>query len=503
MANKARLYLDKYFQIAKTDHRLFGSFIEHLGRAVYSGIYEPGHPQADAHGFRTDVMELIKELAVPIIRYPGGNFVSGYNWEDGIGPVEQRPARLELAWRSIETNEFGLNEFMTWTRQVGAEPMLAINLGTRGIDAARNLIEYTNHPGGSYWSDLRRQHGYAEPHKIRTWCLGNEMDGPWQIGQKTAEEYGRLAAETAKAMRQVDPGIELVVCGSSHEQMPTFAEWEATVLSHTYEYVDYISLHKYLGNRENNLANYLAETNRVEEFIKAVIAICDYVKARKRSKKTIYLSFDEWNVWYHSNAQDQKVKPWSKAPRLLEDVYTFEDALVVGLFLITLFKHADRIRIACLAQLVNVIAPIMTSPGGGAWKQTIYYPYYHASRYGRGTVLRPVLISPVYDTDQHQGVNFIEAIGVLSEDEREITLFAVNRSQDAALELECTLNNLGDLELIEHLVLEHEDIKATNTEEDPDKVKPHNQGRTTVKGQRVLAELPALSWNVVRLRVVG
>ena len=207
MANNARLYLDKYFKIAKTDHRIFGSFIEHLGRAVYSGIYEPGHPQADAHGFRKDVMELIKELAVPIIRYPGGNFVSGYNWEDGIGPVEQRPTRLELAWRSIETNDFGLNEFMSWTQRVGAAPMLAINLGTRGIDAARNLIEYTNHPGGSYWSDLRKQHGYDEPYKIRTWCLGNEMDGPWQIGHKTAEEYGRLAAETAKAMRQVDPTL--------------------------------------------------------------------------------------------------------------------------------------------------------------------------------------------------------------------------------------------------------------------------------------------------------
>jgi alpha-N-arabinofuranosidase len=327
------------------------------------------------------------------------------------------------------------------------------------------------------------------------------MDGPWQIGHKSAEEYGRLAAETAKAMRQVDPEIELVVCGSSHGKMPTFAEWEATVLSQTYDYVDYISLHEYLGNRDNNLPTYLAETNRVDEFIKAVIAICDYVKARKRSKKTIYLSFDEWNVWYHSNAQDQKVEPWSKAPALLEDIYNFEDALVVGLFLITLLKHADRVRIACLAQLVNVIAPIMTRPGGGAWKQTIYYPYYHASRYGRGTVLRPELISPVYDTAEYQGVNFVEAIGVLSDDEREITLFAVNRSQDSLMELECGLNNIGDLELIEHIVLEHADIKATNTEENPDNVIPHNQGKTLVEGDRVLTELPALSWNVVRLRV--
>ena len=501
MRKKAQLFLDKHYKIAQTDQRIYGSFLEHLGRAVYSGIYEPGHPQADSNGFRGDVMALIKELDVPLVRYPGGNFVSGYNWEDGVGPVEGRPECLELAWRSIETNEFGLNEFITWARKVGTTPMMAVNLGTRGIDAARNLIEYTNHPGGSYWSDLRKKHGYQEPHQIKTWCLGNEMDGPWQIGHKTAEEYGRLAVETAKAMRQVDPEIELVVCGSSHEKMPTFAEWERAVLSHTYDYVDYISLHEYLGNRDNNLANYLAETDRVNEYIKAVIATCDYVKARKRSNKTIYLSFDEWNVWYHSNAQDQKVKPWSKAPGLLEDIYNFEDALVVGLFLITLLKHADRVRIACLAQLVNVIAPIMTRPGGGAWKQTIYYPYYHASRYGRGTVLRPEIISPVYDTEEYQGVNFVEAIGVLSDEEREITLFAVNRSQDSLMELECSLNNMGDLELIEHIVLEHEDIKATNTEENPDKVKPHNQGKTLVNGHRAIVELPVLSWNVVRLRV--
>ena len=501
MTKKAQLFLDKHFRIAKTDQRIYGSFIEHLGRAIYTGIFEPDHPRADNGGFREDVMMLIKELGVPIVRYPGGNFVSGYSWEDGIGPVEKRPVRLELAWRSIETNEFGLNEFISWARKVGAAPMMAVNLGTRGIDAARNLIEYTNHPGGSYWSDLRKEHGYERPHKIKTWCLGNEMDGPWQIGQKTAEEYGRLAAETAKALRQVDPEIELVVCGSSHYGMPTFAEWEATVLSHTYEYVNYISMHQYLGNPDNNLANYLAETEQVDQYIKAVIATCDYVKARKKSNKTIYLSFDEWNVWYHSNEQDKEIAPWTKAPRLLEDIYNFEDALVVGLFLITMLKHADRIRIACLAQLVNVIAPIMTSPEGGSWKQTLYYPCYHASKYGRGTVLRPEIISPVYDTVQYQGVKFVEAIGVLSDDEREITLFAVNRSQDSLMELECSLNNMGELELIEHIVLEHEDIKATNTEENPDNVMPHAQGKTLVEGDKVIAELPPLSWNVVRLRV--
>src|SRR5690606_37636106 len=278
------------------------------------------------------------------------------------------------------------------------------NLGTRGVDEARDFIEYCNHPGGTYWSDLRRSHGYKEPHNIKVWCLGNAMDGPWQIGHKTAEEYGRLACETAKVMKWVDPSIELVICGSSHINMPTFAEWEATVLDHTYDLVDYISLHQYYGNRSNDTPNYLAKTLDMDRFIKSVISICDFVKAKKRSKKTINLSFDEWNVWYHSNEEDRKIPPWQIAPPQLEDVYTFEDALLVGLMLITLINHADRVKIACLAQLVNVIAPIMTRTGGPAWAQTIYYPFLHASTYGRGVALRPVMTTPVYDTKDFEAV---------------------------------------------------------------------------------------------------
>ena len=219
----AKITIDPNFRIGEVDPRLYGSFIEHLGRAVYGGIYEPEHPTADDMGFRQDVLDLVRELGVPIIRYPGGNFVSGYDWEDGVGPVEERPRRLDLAWKTVETNRVGTNEFAAWAKRAGAEPMIAVNLGTRGTDAARNLVEYCNHPGGSYWSDLRRSHGAEEPHAVGVWCLGNEMDGPWQIGHKTAAEYGRLAVETAKAMKWVDPSIELVACGSSKAAMPTFA----------------------------------------------------------------------------------------------------------------------------------------------------------------------------------------------------------------------------------------------------------------------------------------
>ena len=377
MSRKAKMVLDKEFQIAPIDKRIYGSFIEHLGRAVYEGIYQPGHPSADEDGFRKDVMELVKELDVPIIRYPGGNFVSNFFWEDSVGPVEERPHRLELAWRSLEKNEIGLNEFSKWAKKVNSDVMMAVNLGTRGIADACNLLEYCNHPSGTKYSDLRIRHGVKDPHKIKVWCLGNEMDGPWQIGHKTMEEYGRLAEETAKAMRLIDPDIELVSCGSSNLDMPTFPDWEAVTLSHTYDYVDYISMHQYYGNRDNDSNDFLAQSDDMDTFIRTVIATCDYVKAKKRSKKVMNLSFDEWNVWFHSNAADDDITenhPWQVAPPMLEDIYNFEDSLLVGLMLITLMKHADRVKMACLAQLVNVIAPIMTDAAGGAWKQTIFYP---------------------------------------------------------------------------------------------------------------------------------
>jgi len=497
---KARLVLDKEYIIGTTDKRLFGAFIEHLGRAIYGGIYEPAHPLADEDGFRRDVLELVRELRVPVVRYPGGNFVSGYNWEDGVGPREQRPVRLELAWGVREPNTVGTNEFVTWARKAGAEVMLAVNLGTRGPDAARNLVEYCNHPGGSYWSDLRKAHGYPEPHEIKLWCLGNEMDGPWQIGRKTAEEYGRIACETAKVMKWVDPSIELVVCGSSGRGMPTFPAWEATVLEHTYEHVDYISLHTYLGNQENDTRNFLAKSLEMDEFIRTVVATCDYVREKVRSKKQINLSFDEWNVWYHSNEADKKVERWSLAPPQLEDAYTFEDALVVGCMLITLLNHADRVKIGCLAQLVNVIGPILTENLGPAWRQTIFYPYLHASRYGRGRVLQPVISSPCYDAKDYTDVPYLAAAAVAGEEREELTIFAVNRDTEQPLLLEARLAQFAGYQVVEHLVLEHEDLKARNTKEEPDNVVPHNKGEARMEEGFLRALLPKLSWNVIRLK---
>lgn len=495
---KASLITDKYFVTGKVDPRIYGSFIEHLGRAVYEGIYQPESPFADEKGLRKDTIELVKELNVPITRYPGGNFVSAYNWEDSVGPVNERPKRPDLAWQVIESNEFGLNEFMEWAKLAKTEPMMAVNLGTRGIDAARNVLEYCNFKGGTYYSDLRKKHGVKEPHNIKLWCLGNEMDGPWQIGHKSAAEYGALAWETAKAMKILDPSIELVACGSSGLWMPTFGDWEATVLDYCYDSVDYLSLHTYYNNHANDSADFLANSLGMNDFIKTVVSICDYVKGKKHSKKQINLSFDEWNVWYHSNEADSKIVKWGSAPHALEDVYNMEDALLVGSMLITLLNNCDRVKIACLAQLVNVIAPIMTSDTG-IWKQTIYYPFMHASNFGRGTVLKSIVNSPVYDSKNYCDVPYLDSAVVWNEENNEIVIFGVNKSFEEDMELACDLRQFGDVKIKEHIVLTHEDLKAENTEAAPDTVAPVLSGKDVTDNGMCTLILPKQSWNVIKI----
>lgn len=496
---KSKVTVSKDFIVSKVDPRVYGSFVEHMGRCVYEGIYEPGH-SSSTNGFREDVKALVSELNVPLIRYPGGNFLSGYNWEDGIGEVSNRPKRLDLAWRTVETNEIGIHEFMGWAKTVGAEVNMAVNLGTRGVDAARNLVEYCNFEGDSQWSNLRRTNGQEEPFRIKTWCLGNEMDGPWQIGHKTAEEYGRLAEETAKAMKLVDDSIELVVCGSSNSKMPTFASWEAEVLEHTYDHVDYLSLHQYYGNHEDDIENYLAQSIDMDQYIKSVTAICDYVKAKKRSEKQLNLSFDEWNIWYHSNEKDESNEPWQVAPHILEDVYNFEDALVLGCMLITLVKNADRVKIACLAQLVNVIAPIMTEKDGPAWKQTIFHPFMQLSKYGRGNVLLPQIDCPTYSTSQFSSVPYLESVIIHNEEASELVIFAVNRSLNESLTLLVDARDFEIGEVIEFSQMAGFDCKEVNTKDKQD-VKPSTSNDYQITKNVVEAVLAPLSWNVIRCKV--
>ena len=501
MTGAAVIKLSAKAVIAPIDDRLFGSFIEHMGRAVYTGIYEPTHASAGADGFRQDVIRLIQQLHVPCIRYPGGNFVSGYRWEDGVGPLADRPVRPDLAWFALEPNQVGTNEFMEFLRQVGATPMLAVNLGTRGAQDAANLLEYCNFSGGTYYSDLRIAHGFPEPHNIKLWCLGNEMDGPWQICGKTAEEYGRLACETAKLMKWLDPDIELVACGSSFQQMPTFGEWERTVLRHTYDHIDYLSLHSYYTNMEGDIRSFLASNVSMDAFIKDVATICRQIKAEKKSSRDVYLSFDEWNVWYHFRKDGQEPARWIQARPIEEEHFDFADALVVGSLLTTLINNSDVVKIACLAQLVNVIAPIMTEPGGAAWVQTIYYPFMYTSLYGRGTALKVDLASPSYACAVDGAVPCIDCAAVVSAQGDELRLFIVNKDLEQDLPCQINLAGFTPSKVIEWVTMAGYELAACNTAEDA-RVQPSQREDAVITGQDVIFTLPRASWNMLRLKTV-
>ena len=507
--------IDRDVLIGETHERLFGAFVEHLGRCVYGGIFEPGHPEADEKGFRQDVMALVRELAPTIMRYPGGNFVSGYNWEDGVGPVEQRPRRLDLAWMSTEPNTFGTNEFIDWCRMANIEPMLAVNLGTRGGDAARNLVEYCNHPSGTHWSDLRRAHGWEEPHAVKFWCLGNEVDGPWQMEHKTAWEYGRVATESAKMMKWIDPSLELAACGSSARNMPTFGAWEREVLEHTFDHVEFISLHTYLNDYADDMPSFLASADLMDSFIDEVVAIADAVAAERRSSKRLMLSFDEWNVWYRTRGKKEgrTVPGWPVAPQILEEIYTMGDALAFGGACISLLNHADRVKAACLAQLVNAIAPIMTETGGPAWRQTIFFPFAQMSNLGRGRVLKARVESPTYATSYYDPrgmqehrfslpeVPFLKCAAVHDADGGFATLFLLNRHLEEELALEVELRGLGATSVVSAETLRHDDLSATNTRDAPDHVAPEPLSGASLQDGALQATLPAASWTVIRVKL--
>jgi alpha-N-arabinofuranosidase len=496
---QAKCIIEKDYQIAHTDPRLYGSFIEHLGRAVYTGIYEPNHPTADEQGFRRDVLDLVRQLQVPIIRYPGGNFVSGYNWTDGIGPVENRPKRLDLAWKSVETNEIGIDEFVDWCQKADSEVMEAVNLGTGTAAEAANLVEYCNHPSGTYWSDLRRRNGHSNPHNIKVWCLGNEMDGPWQTCHLSAEDYGKKALEAAKMMRWIDPAIELVACGSSNSGMPTFPEWDRTVLEILYDQVDFISLHSYFGHDDvETTGDFLASFVNMDHFIQTITATADYVKAKQRSPKSLNLSFDEWNIWANRH---EEFENWDYAKPRLEQIYNLTDALVFGGLICSLLNHADRVKMACLAQLINAIAPIYTQAGGPVIKQSIFYPFQQVSEYGRGIVLKPLMLCPKYESKVYGDVPLLQSAVVLNRETNEISIFVLNCDQNEEVEMDLDFRSFGSVAPLEHVVLDGSDPAAANSFEEPERVKPRN---VAIDGQEVMrlnVVLPKLSWNMLRLAI--
>ncbi len=497
----ARFYIDSRRTIGILDRNLFGSFLEHLGRAIYDGIYDPGSSLSDANGFRKDVMEEVRNLGVPIIRYPGGNFVSGYNWLDGVGPKKDRPRVLDKAWNTLDTNQFGTNEFMQWSKMAGALPLMGLNLGTGTAESAAALVEYCNLEKGTKWSDLRRSHGIKEPYKVQHWCLGNEMDGPWQIGHMTATEYGLKAQDAARQMRAVDPSLKLIACGSSGPGMPTYLEWDREVLEQCYEYVDALSLHRYIGNTQedtgNDSAKFLAMNLSMERQIEETLAVCDMVRGHKRSPKKLWLSFDEWNVWYRARDAEAMNGHEHEAPHLLEEVYNLEDALLVGGIVNTLTRNADRIKIACLAQLINVIAPIVTNEKG-LLRQTIYYPYSWALRWARGTVLNVLVDAPTYEVSDLGRVPYLDVAGTLNPDDGGVSLFILNRDLAKSHAIEINWQNMAPGRLLNSTILTGNDLKAYNTFESPKQVAPQAFDKPGTAGGRTRFEVPARSYTVLQ-----
>lgn len=498
----ARIVVDRDFEIGEIDRRIFGTFVEHIGRCVYGGIFEPGHPRADAQGFREDVLELARELGITVVRYPGGNFLSGYRWEDGVGPVEQRPRQLDLAWFATEPNTFGTNEFIDWCHKAKVEPMFCVNLGTRGPDGARQFIEYCNHPGGTVLSDLRKQHGYPEPHGIKLWGLGNEQDGPWQIGEKSAHEYGRIAKETAKLMRWIDPSIQLSACGSSNSGMKSFGAWEYEVLEECYDQVDMLSLHQYFA-KSGDSYDFQTAIDAMDRYIEQVIAICDAIGAKRRSSKRIMLSFDEYNVWYKARLTGMLDRPkgWPVGPAFNEEMYNHEDALILGGAMISLLNHCDRVKVACLAQLVNVIAPIMTENGGPAWKQSIFFPFADASRIGHGRVLRQAVSVPSFATKSTADAPYLLSTVVANEEDTRVAVLALNRHLTESLDLKMSLRGFrGGWKIADATELVSDDLQAANTALNPDRLAPRALNNVAASGDEMSARLAPASWNVIVLQ---
>jgi alpha-N-arabinofuranosidase len=507
--NTARAVINQARYHAELDRRLFGSFLEHLGRAVYTGVYEPGSKLADEKGFRKDVITAVKQLGVTIMRYPGGNFVSGYHWLDGVGPKDKRPTVLERAWNSLETNQFGTNEFIEWCKLVGTEPLLGFNLGTATPEEAVAYVEYCNVDKGTKWSELRRQHGYEQPHNVKYWCLGNEMDGPWQMGHMPAREYGRKARDAARQIRVIDPETKLIACGSSNTIMDTYLTWDREVLEECYDQVDGISLHNYYGNTQpltgNNASRYLAMNLDMERQIREIMAVCDYVQGLKKSPKRLWLSFDEWNVWYRARGGRFANGQRTFAPHLLEEVYNLEDALLMGGFLNTLLRQSERVRVACLAQIVNVIAPLVTNETS-VLRQSIYYPYAWALKFAHGKVLDLLVESETYpikadglrvDFAINAQVPYLDVVATINPPDGKVCVLMLNRDLESERELVLEWRDPMPTRVLACETLTGSDLKAVNTFEQPKLVVPQPLDAPQA-GSKMTFKLPPRSYSVVQ-----
>ncbi|MFZ0547835.1 MAG: alpha-L-arabinofuranosidase C-terminal domain-containing protein [Candidatus Promineifilaceae bacterium] len=481
------IHLHSQFQIGRVDPRIFGGFLEHLGRAVYEGVYEPDSAHADQAGFRTDTMDALRPLDMSVMRYPGGNFASGYHWLDGIGPPAKRPTIFELTWQSIEPNRFGTAEYLNLCRKMNWTPMITVNLGSGTPEEAANWVEFCNSPAGTRYADLRANNHSSQPYGVKLWCLGNEMDGPWQIGYDSAEQYAIRAKQAADMMKKVDNSIELVVCGSSGVLLPTYMEWDHYVLEQLGDRIDYVSLHRYVGNRQNDTADYLAVTNAIDQQIEEMDAVCRFIQAKQRSQKRAYLCFDEWNVWYKNQETDGK---GTFSPRLLEEYYNLEDALVFAGFFNSFIRHADVLKIANLAQIVNVIAPIMTR-GPEILLQSTYYVFEMFTRRREGISLQPRITGPSYDSPTHGSVAYIDTSAILDGDQ--LHLFVTNRSLTDTTAVRVSLADRSIEAFTNGDLLTGPEPKAANSFESPDVIKTRPFDSAEVVNGEAALTLPPLS----------
>jgi alpha-L-arabinofuranosidase len=458
---QARIKLDPDRVIGEVHPRVFGNFVEHLGRCVYGGVFEEKSPLADADGFRRDVMDAARGLGVTLLRWPGGNFASGYNWKDGIGPRAERPARRDHAWGAMESNRFGTDEFLTYCERLKVEPYLCINAGLGSVEDARNWVDYTNESANTYWAQQRRKNGRDKPWGVKIWGLGNEIDGPWQLGHKNAEDYAKFALEAAKAMRRADGSIQLIASGSSNfGPGADWVGWNRTVLERLKNEIDYISLHTYVGNRTNNFEEFLAFARDLEDRIEVVKGQIRAVRVGNPDARPIQIAFDEWNVWYRTLVPGSTEYEIAKTG--LEEKYNFEDALGMGVFLNAFFRHADVVKLANLAQLVNVIAPIYTSPEG-MYLQTIYFPIAEYAKQRGNQSLDVRVDSPQYRPDKGRELGYLDVSATYDPKARQVFVNVLNRSEKT--DITARVENVagapsGPVSVWE---LNHPDLKATHT----------------------------------------
>ena len=488
---RARVKIDTERVIGDIDPLLYGNFIEHLGRCIDGGIFEPGSPLADSQGYRKDVLEAVKKLNVTLLRWPGGNFSSNYHWRDGIGPRAERPPRLEMAWGTVEPNDFGTHEFLQYTEMVGTEPYICVNLGTGTWTEAQQWVEYCNSSEDTAMTRLRKKNGRQQPWKVTYWGLGNEMDGPWQMGHRSAEDYGKFALEAAKLMKWTDPKIKLIAAGSSNFRPGVdWTTWNRTVLDYLKNHVEYLALHTYVGNRENNFDDFLASSREIDSRIKITEGIIDSALADQPANRKIHIAYDEWNVWYRARGDSERGR------RILEEHYNLEDALVVATMLNSFINHAHIVKIANLAQLVNVIAPIFTNEKG-LFLQTIYYPLQLIANNSKGKALQLFVDSPTYNTKQYNEVPYLDASAAY--DNGTLVLSVVNRHRDQPLDAEFELEDKQFSGPVQVSEVNGPDIKAEN-DFDNTKVKTVEKS-ATAQGKKLQYKFPAHSYTMLKAKL--